>query len=95
MLTRDEAIKCLDESDSLGRLLAAVSALRADLNARAEDLLAGLRHPAIIREQAAFALYDRTRRTLPADLTLIDQDQASWRRFLNGKGPDTGCRREG
>jgi len=82
VLPRDEAIKCLEEGGSLGRLLAAVSGLRADPAARAEDLLPGRRYPAVIREAAAFALYNRTQRKLPADLMLIDQDEASWREFL-------------
>lgn len=63
----------------------AVGVLRSDRAANPEDLLAGLGHPSVVREQAAFALYERTGRSLPADLLTLDEDERSWRKFLSAR----------
>lgn len=50
-------------------------------------ILWGLRHPAVIAEQCAYALYSRTARPFPADRRKFDVDPTSWLKYLVSDNP--------
>ncbi len=82
----EEAVRRIQEGGSLADLMEAVGVIRVSAGASPAALLPALRHAAVVREQAAFALYAMTGRRLPGDSTPLDTDAASWRRFLERRG---------
>jgi hypothetical protein len=77
----DEALEYLRNGGDFPRLFEAIGTLMSCPETKLHDFLLGLRHPGIIKEQAAFALYRRTQRPLPqnpAELVTDPQEWAEW-----------------
>jgi hypothetical protein len=62
----------------MGDLLHAIMVVASAPASSIADLLLGLRHPAVIAEQAAFALYRRTGRPKPANASELSMDAEDW-----------------
>ncbi len=74
----EEAARCLREGGTLVDLMEAVNVLRSDPTAPPSYLLAGLRHAEVVREQAMFALYERTGIPLPEDASGFMRTEEAW-----------------
>ena len=81
-MTKTEALRFLDEGGSLVQLAEAVGTLVGDSRSTPQELMRGLRHPGVVAEQAALALYRRLNRPLPPDRSNVVTDYADWMTWL-------------
>lgn len=72
----------LKSQGDLGDLLFAIGTVISSPKSSLDDIILGLRHPEVIAEQAALALYRRTGRPLPRDRADISTDGADWAKWI-------------
>lgn len=85
-MSLEQARRVIRSSGRLGELAEAIGTLIDEPAATVDDLLAGLRHPGVVAEQAALALYRRTGRPIPAGLDAPDLAEQGWREWFNRSG---------
>lgn len=78
----DEAVQLLRNGGDFPELYEAIIAVAKDRTTSLDDLILGLQHPGVIREQAAFELYSRTGRPLPRNGTDLATSPDDWREWL-------------
>ena len=81
-MSADEAVRLLRHGGDFPELYEAIIAVAKDRTTSLDDLILGLRHPGVVREQAAFELYSRTGRPLPRDGRDLVTDSDDWREWL-------------
>jgi hypothetical protein len=77
-----EAVRLLRDGGEFSRLYEAIIAVAKDRTASLDDLMFGLQHPGVIREQGAFELYSRTARPLPREGRDIVTSREDWQEWL-------------
>ncbi len=83
MMTLEMARKILRNGGPFVDRMEAVGVAANDAWSSVDDILPGLEHPGAVAEQAAFALYRRTVRPIPADASQLSKDPEEWRRWLS------------
>ncbi len=88
-MTREQAIETLRSESKTFEAADALETLLRDPTCPLEDVMLGLDHEGFIAEQAAFALYARTKTPLPDDSSLFITDRQEWQRRIEASGENT------
>ena len=85
-MTREQALETLRNGSETFEAADALATLLRDPTCPLEDVMLGLDHEGFIAEQAAFALYARTKTPLPGDSSSLITDRHEWQRRIEATG---------